>query len=336
MGGCRFVIAALIEIYAGGTAAGESVTVGWDRTAALAPEMIATDKGYFSQRGLNVNLEEFRGSANMVSALTTGQIDVSLGGVTAGFFNSIARGLDARVVAPLSIQPASPGLTPLVARRDLWDAKIIRSAADLKARKVAVNAPGNGVEYKLSLILASAGLTLKDIDLTRLGFSEMMVALGTDGIDAAVLAQPFAVVAVDQHLAVLMMKESEAGHGDVTTLVLYSGKFMREHHKAAVLWLQGLLAGMRDLTEGKWRNEENLAILTKYLRLDRQLMLKSSFPDFDLALDIESHLDSLQRQEAMQMKNGYLQYTAPLPASAYIDPSFAREAVAKMPISPTP
>src|SRR5579872_6879907 len=171
--------------------AAETVAVGWGLTVATAPAMIAADKGYFRQLGLAPENMEFRGSADAVSALATGALDVDLGGVTAGFFNAVARGLDARIVAPLSIQPAAPGTTPLVARKDLWDQGLIRSAADLKGRKVAVNAPGNGVEYKLTVILQGAQLTLKDVDLTRIGFPEMMVALRNGAIDAAVLAQPF-------------------------------------------------------------------------------------------------------------------------------------------------
>jgi NitT/TauT family transport system substrate-binding protein len=313
--------------------AADPVIVGWSRTAALAPIMIATDKGYFTRLGLAPDLQEFRGSADMVGSLATGQVDVVLGGVTAGFFNSVERGVDARVVAPMSIQPASPGLTPLMARYDLWEAKTIRTAVDLRGRKVSVNAPGNGVEYKLAVILQGAGMSLKDVDLTRLGFPEMMVALKTGAIDAAVLAQPFATVAAQEKLAVFMMKESEAGHGDVTTVVLFSGQFMRDKHAIAVRYLQGIIAGIRDVIGGKWRSPDNIAILTKYLELKPEIMLESVFPDFDPDLDIAARLDSLRRQEAVHMRNGYLQYQTPLAADRMIDTALAKEAVATMPKS---
>jgi NitT/TauT family transport system substrate-binding protein len=307
-----------------------TVKVGWGLTVATAPAMIATDKGYFRQLGLQPENDEFKGSADAFSALATGQLDIDLGGVTAGFFNAAASGLDARIVAPLSIQGPAPGTTPLMARKDLWDAGTIRSAADLRGRKVAVNAPGNGVEYKLSLILASAGMGFKDIDLTRIGFPEMLVAFKTHAIDAAVPAEPFSQLAEEQKLAVVMMKESEAGHGDVTTMVLMSGKFLRERRPLAVRYLQGIAAGIRDLAGNGWKSDRNIAIMTHYMRLDPKVMRDSPFPEFDPKLDIADRFASLRRQETVHRKNGYLQYAKPLAESDVIDPTIARDAVAAM------
>jgi NitT/TauT family transport system substrate-binding protein len=307
------------------------IKVGWGLSTAVAPAMIALDKGYFRQLGLAPEIAEFRGSADALSALATGDLDVDLGGVTAGFFNSAARGFDVRVVAPLSIQPGAPGTTPLVARKDLWDSGAIRSAADLKGRKVAVNAPGNGIEYKLSIILDAVGLSLSDVDLTRIGFPEMIIALQNRGIDAAVPAQPFGTLAVQQNLGVIMMKESEAGHGDVTTVVLFSGKFIREHRPLAVRYLQGLVAGMRDLVGDGWRSPRNFDIIAKYIHIKPEVLLGDVFPGFDPTLAIATRFDSLRRQEAVHMRNHRLEYETPLDPAAVIDPTLAKEAVATMP-----
>jgi NitT/TauT family transport system substrate-binding protein len=305
----------------------ETVTVGWTPSTPMAPALIATDKGYFARLGIKPDLDAFRGAMDAMAALATGQLDVNLGGVTAGFFNAMARGLDARVVAPLSIQPPAPGSTPLVARKDLWDAGAIRTAADLKGRKVAVNGAGNGVDYKLSLILESVGLGLNDVDVTKLAFPEMVTALQTKGIDAGCIGEPFATLAVKRGLGVIMMKESDAGKGDVTTFVLFSGKFIRERRAVAVRFLEGLRQGMLDLTDEKWREPENVAILTKYLKTDPDILLASTFVDFDPSLSLGRHLDSVRQQEAMHRKNGYLQYAEPLDPAAMFDVTLAREAV---------
>ena len=246
----------------------ETVTVGWTPSTPMAPALIANDKGYFERLGVKPDLDAFRGAMDAMAALATGQLDVSLGGVTAGFFNSIARGLDARVVAPLSIQPPAPGSTPLVVRKDLWESGAIRTAADLKGRKVAVNGAGNGVDYRLSLILETAGMTLKDADIVKLAFPDMVTALETDGIDAAVVGEPFGTMAVKQGRGVVMTKELDFGKGDVNTFVLFSGKFIRERRAAAVRFLSGLRAGMLDLQGDKWREPANVAIIVKYLRID--------------------------------------------------------------------
>jgi len=322
--GCGLAVAA---------SAGEPapVKVGWGLSTAMAPAMIAEGKGYFRQLGLKTDDENFRGSADAFSALATGEMDVDLGGVTAGFFNAAARGLDARVVAPMSVQGPAPGNSPLMARADLWDAGAIRGAADLKGRTVAVNAPGNGIEYKLSIILESANLTFADINLTRMGFPDMLVAFKSHGVDAAVVAEPFAEFASQQKLAVIMMKESEAGDGDLTTMVLMSAKFLRERRPVAVRYLQGILAGTRDIEGENWKRPENVAILAKFLKLDPKVVREAPLPIFDPTLAIERYAPSLERQEAMDRRNRYLDYAKPLDPAAVIDASVAREAVATMP-----
>lgn len=318
------VVVALFAVSRAGAA--ETVTIGWTPSTPMAPALIAADKGYFERLGINPDLDAFRGAMDAMAALATGRLDVSLGGVTAGFFNSIARGLDARVVAPLSIQPPAPGSTPLVARKDLWDSGAIRTATDLRGRKVAVNGVGNGVDYKLSLILESAGMGLKDVDETKLGFAEMVTALETKGIDAALVGEPFGTLSVRQGQGVIMMKESDAGKGDLTTFVIFSGKFIRERRAVAVRFLEGMRAGMLDIEGDKWRAPDNIAILTKYLKIDKDVLLASSFVLFDPSLAIDKYLDSIRRQEAMHRKNGLLNYPEPLDAAAMLDPTLAQEA----------
>jgi NitT/TauT family transport system substrate-binding protein len=322
----RIVAGIILVLAATQAGAAETVTVGWTPSTPMAPALIAADKGYFARLGIAPDLDAFRGAMDAMAALATGQLDVSLGGVTAGFFNSIARGLDARVVAPLSIQPPAPGSTPLVVRKDLWDAGAIRAAADLKGRKVAVNGAGNGVDYRLSLILASMGMSLKDADVTKLGFPDMVTALRTKGIDAAVIGEPFGTLAAKEGLGVILMKESEIGRGDVNTFVLFSGKFIRERRDFAVRFLKGVRQGMLDIQGDKWRAPDNVAILTKYLKTDRDVFLASSFPEFDPSLAIDQHLDSIRRQEAMHRKNGFLNYAEPLDAAAMLDTTLAKEA----------
>ncbi len=306
--------------------AADTVTVGWTPSTPMAPLLVAADKGYFEKLGIKPDLDAFRGAMDAMSALATGQLDVSLGGATAGLFNSISRGLDARIVAPLSIQPPAPGSTPLVVRTDLYKAGTIRAAADLKGRKVAVNGAGNGVDYRLSIILETVGMGLKDVDVTKLAFPEMVTALETKGIDAAVIGEPFGTMAANHGAGVILMKESAIGEGDINTFVLMSGKFIREHHDRAVLFLRGLRTGMLDIAGDKWRAPDTVAILTKYLRTDPAVLLASSFPHFDPTLAIDTYLPSIRRQEAMHRKNGFLQYDKPLDPAAMFDTALAKEA----------
>ncbi|HXQ52474.1 MAG TPA: ABC transporter substrate-binding protein [Stellaceae bacterium] len=323
----RLLAGAVLLLAAARAQALDTAMVGWAPSTPMAPALIAVDKGYFETLGIKPDLDAIRGTMDALPALATGRLDVVLGGVTAGVLNAIASGLDLRVVAPLSIQPPAPSSTPLVARKDLWDAGTIRSAADLRGRKVAVNGSGNGIDYRLSLILETAGMTLKDVDLTKINFPEMVTALASRGIDAGMVTEPYASVAIQQETGVVMMKESGAGAGEVTTFVLFSGKFIRERRAVAVRFLEGVRQGMLDLAGEKWRSPENAAIVAKYLKMDPATYIASGIPGFDPTLDIARCADSIRQQEAMHRKNGFLQYPNPLAPAQMFDASLAKEAV---------
>ena len=72
--------------------------------------------------------------------LGTGQLDANAGAISAGTFNAVQRGVDLRIVAPMSFLPQTGGASPLLVRKDLADR--VRSAADMRGRKVAINVRG--------------------------------------------------------------------------------------------------------------------------------------------------------------------------------------------------
>jgi ABC-type nitrate/sulfonate/bicarbonate transport system substrate-binding protein len=69
---------------------------------ALAPVYVAAERGYFAAEGLDVQVERVAGAGDAVALLGTGQFDMSAGGLSAGTFNAIQRGVDIRMVAPTS------------------------------------------------------------------------------------------------------------------------------------------------------------------------------------------------------------------------------------------
>src|SRR5262249_61018321 len=65
-----------------------------------------------------------------------------------------------------------------------------KSAKDLKGMKVAVAAPGSGSSTSIDRYLSTVGLTIADVDLTYLGFPQMVPALEKRAVDAAFVVEP--------------------------------------------------------------------------------------------------------------------------------------------------
>ncbi|HUI95169.1 MAG TPA: ABC transporter substrate-binding protein, partial [Xanthobacteraceae bacterium] len=164
----------------------QTVTVRLVRSLGQAAYYIAVAKGYFAQEGITIDSGDVRSALDTIGPLATGQLDVSMGAATAGFFNAARRGFDLRVVAAMGIQGPLMSTQPLV-RKALWDDGTIRSAKDFRGRKVAINAPGDITEYFLTLMAEKYGITHNDINVTPLAFAEQLAAFRNGAIDAGFL-----------------------------------------------------------------------------------------------------------------------------------------------------
>lgn len=306
------------------------VTVAQTLSLAQAAYYVAMAKGYFGPERIEVDADPQRGAQDTVAMLATGKLDVSLGAISAGFYNAQSQGLDLRVVAALGIQPSPRVATPSIARKDLWDSGAIRSGKDFKGRKVAINVPGAIPEYFLYLILTKYGMTMKDVDETILGFPQQVIALKNKALDVAILPDPFAATAVGEGVGVVVEPEAGVGAGEITTMVFFSGKFMRERPDVGVRFLRALLRAARE-TQGPYnKNPDLVAALAKGTNLKPEAVEASTPAYFDLNLDISKYEDSIRRQETVYIKIGRLNYSKPLPMDKMVDATLVHKAAAGM------
>ena len=298
----------------------DKVVLGMAIAIADAPYYVAEARGYLAAENIDADASTYRGAQDAVAALATGQMDVAMGAINAGFFNAANQGLDLRVVATLGIQPLPVTATPLVARKDLWDSGTIKSGADLRGRKVAVNTPGASPEYFLSLILDKYGMALRDVDETMIGFPEMVVALRNKAIDAAIPAEPFATLSMREGLAALVKPDADAGGGDMTTVFFFSGKFLRERPEIGMRFLRAMIRGTRD-SLGYRSKPEIVDIVAKAVKLSPEIV-RAAYPyGFDGDMDIAKYEASIRRQESRHMKDGRLDYAAPVAMDRMVDPT---------------
>ena len=137
----------------------------WCRACRRRSTFIAADKGYFSDAGLDVKIERIDSLSKAVAFVATNQVQVGQGGINAGYLQRAwpkacrsrwrSRAARRRSITRSSLRP------------ELKDK--IKTVADLKGRTVGISSPGSTSVYEIGMVLASAGLRLKDIDLKYLG-----------------------------------------------------------------------------------------------------------------------------------------------------------------------
>ncbi len=327
----RAAFAVIVLALAGSAVQAEPQTVRLQfvRALAQAPYYIAVANGYFEKENLAIDASNVRSALDTIAPLATGQLDVSFGAATAGFFNAAARGFDMRVVAAMGYQGPVMATQPLI-RKALWDDGSVRSGKDFRGRKVAINAPGDITEYFFTLTARKYGIALKDINIVPLGFGEQLAAFKNGAIDAGALPEPLSSTAQLAGTAVLDKADVGDGSGSITTFVFFGTKFMHDRPQTALAFLRALVRGARD-AQGAYLKDPKIATsIAQQTGLKVDAIENSTPYAIDRNLDIEKFDKGLREQEAVHRENGRLNYTGDLDFKNVIDPSLVHEAAASV------
>jgi NitT/TauT family transport system substrate-binding protein len=327
------VLLTLVPLAAAPARAAEPVTVSAGITNVIADVglFVADKRGYFAAENLKVNLVPFDAAARMIPPLASGELEVGGGGISAGLFNAVARGLGLKIVADKSTSSPGLGTGSLMVRKDLIDSGRYKSPRDLKGMKVAVPAPGTGTSTSIDRFLATAGLSIADVELTYLGFPQMVPALQKSAVDAAFVVEPLRSAVEASGAAVSIVRDDEMFPNHQIAVTLYSGRFIQSNRDAAVRFMRAFLRGTRDyndvVKDGKLAGpgaEGIISILTQYSLIKdpaiyRRIGVHGCDPDGKL------NLPSLEADLAFFVAQGLIQ--GKVDVASAIDTSIAEAAV---------
>jgi NitT/TauT family transport system substrate-binding protein len=138
-----------------------------------------TDKlGYFKEQGLNVEINDFKGGSQSLTALIGGSADV----VTGAYEHTLRMQVKGQDIVAVIELGRYPGIA-LAVKKDRADK--IKSAADLKGAKIGVTAPGSSTNMIVWYLMAKAGLKPDDASYVGVGAGAGAVAAIQKGeIDA--------------------------------------------------------------------------------------------------------------------------------------------------------
>lgn len=160
----------------------EKLTLGEVKSEDAALILVAQDKGFFAENGLEVTLKDYPSGVAGIEDLIMGSVDL----VTAGEFavvNNSFRNDNLRIVTTIR----SGESIELIARRDRGVSKI----ADLKGRKIGVTKK-TGPEFALGTFLTFNNLAPSDITIIDLSPAQLVEAISKGDVDAVMIFNPFA------------------------------------------------------------------------------------------------------------------------------------------------
>ncbi len=187
------------------------------------PLAVTERLGYFKEQGLNVEVSDFKGGSQALTALVGGSAHV----VTGAYEHTIrmqVKGQDILAVLELG---RYPGIV-LAVKKDR--AGKIKSVADLKGAKIGVTAPGSSTNMIVWYLMAKAGLKPDDASFIGVGTGPSAIAAMQRGeIDAISNIDP--VIAKLQSTGdIVVLEETRTAEG---TTKVFGGPM-----SAAVLYMR--------------------------------------------------------------------------------------------------
>jgi len=157
-------------------------------------------KGFFRDRGLDVQVVLQQGGAAIIPGLVSG--DLQIGGSNAvSMLVARDRGLKVQIIAPGTSVGADPDkdFSAVIVAAD----SPIASARDLVGKKIGVNTFKNVNDIVIKSYLESQGADISALRFLELPFPSMVAAVAQHQVDAALVIEPFATTAQSQGARVL-------------------------------------------------------------------------------------------------------------------------------------
>ncbi|HET7411732.1 MAG TPA: ABC transporter substrate-binding protein, partial [Pararhizobium sp.] len=299
----KLVAAAAALLTIGGMASAQAevkIAIGGASCLCYLPTVLAKQLGNYEKAGVDVQLINFKGGSQALTAVVGGSADV----VSGYFDHTIELAAKNQHLKSFVVYDRVPGLVLVVAPDQTGK---ITSVKDLKGKKVGVSAPGSSTDFFLKYELKEAGLPTDSAAVIGVGLGGTAIAAMEQGqIDAAVMLDPAVTVLQQKYkdLTILTDTRSQADTekvfgGDYPGGAFYTkDSWLKENPKDA----QGLVNAM--LATLDWIHSHS----------PKEIMEK--MPPEMVGSDKDAYLAALKNTMPMYSKDGMMD---PKGAQAVLD-----------------
>jgi len=301
-----------------------TVRVGYIPSDSFAALYIMADR-HLPAAGIGVETVRMAGGSEILSQVATGQLHVGGTGMGAAGFNAVASSLPVEFVAPLHSGYVEDYFT---VRKASWE-KEVKRIADLKGKPVALNVRGAAVEWMLDQALRRDGLTLRDVQVKIMPFPDMVPALETGAVEAAILTEPFPTMAEERGVAVRPLPRPAGAKATPITAIFWNKDWATKEPELAHKVMVAYLKAARDLAlDNGWKQERNIDLMVKYTGAKADVIRRARAHVLDPNLEMDpAVLESMQR---LSGEMGFLKYKDLLPVSKLFNFTYRDRAVAEL------
>jgi len=304
-----------------------TVRIGMARSTSNSAELMATNKGYFKQFGIKLEIEDIESSANVIALLAQGRLNMVAGGISAGYFNAIEKNLPVTIVAD---RVSTPIRHNLMIRPDLKDQ--VKSFKDLKGKVVASNGTGSVSTYEVGKMLEREGLTIADVEIKVIPFPQMAIAFANKAIDAAIVIPPFVWSFEDQKIAVKFGEADDLIQPSPMTIavIMVNTDWAKQNKELLNNYFIAWLRGAREYCQAFHGSAARAEVIDALVKsgTERRPELLQKYPWPARSPNGQLNVASLLDIQAWFLKNKMI--TAQFPAERLVDMSYIQNAAQKL------
>jgi NitT/TauT family transport system substrate-binding protein len=266
--------------------------------AETAAVRLGKKKGFFAEKGIDLQVVDTSSGAASITALIAGQFDVVFAN-TVSVMQGRDKGLPLVMIAAASTSTSIPGkdFSALVVSSH----NTMKSAKDLAGKTVAVNTVKNIGEITARLSVQKAGGDAASVKFVEMPFANMEQALEERQIDAAWMVEPFHTTALKHGLRDLASNYVDTAPGLTAAAFVSTEKIIKQ--KADLM--KRLKAAI--VQSGDYANahpDEIRAIIPTFTKITSVIANEFIIPKYDPEVNVASLKAMLPQMTKENMISG--------------------------------
>jgi len=218
---CKLFRSALVALgglvaTVGVAAAKVTIAIGGAGCLCYLPTVLAEQLGEFKKAGVDVEMVNFKGGSQALTAVLGGSADV----VSGYFDHCVNLAAKNQALQAFVVYDRFPGFALVVAPKN---PAAISSVKDLAGKKVGVSAPGSSTDFFLKYMLSKAGVDPNSVGVVGIGLEATAIAAMEQGsVDAAIMLDPAVTLLQGKNKGLKILSDTRTQHD---TLSVFGGEY---------------------------------------------------------------------------------------------------------------
>ena len=179
-------LAGVVALGLMGSAQAETIKVGLSKLASYPATPIAIQRGYFKAQGIDAEMVFFDSAQPIAVAVTSGDIDFGVSGLSAGFYTLAGQGQLRLLAGSSGEQPGFYNLVFLESIKAFEGG--LKEAKNLPGHSIGVTQVGTSLHYSAGLVADKYNFDFKSLNMKPLQSNSNVISALTGGtIDVGIL-----------------------------------------------------------------------------------------------------------------------------------------------------